>query len=170
MVRIWSESGKILLGLGSEQIQVIPLGMVGIWSEWFWVWVKFGWVLTDMSFLPNSDHSYHSTQFHLEYVGECQVLPLLKLILKSGWMQVPCIYPEPWVLSFEPCILIPVLSIHEPLHFTCQHHIMPTLCPPKHSTTRHTGLENSTLSIRMLCILCRNHHPKTNHSPIQQHL
>ena len=23
--------------------------------------VKFGWVLTDMIFLPNSDHSYHST-------------------------------------------------------------------------------------------------------------
>ena len=27
-----------------------------------------------MSFLPNSDHSYHSVQFCLEYVGECQVL------------------------------------------------------------------------------------------------
>ena len=32
-VRIRSESGRNLVGLGSERIQVIPLGMVGIWSE-----------------------------------------------------------------------------------------------------------------------------------------
>ena len=35
--------------------------LVGIWWEWFPVQVKFGWVSTDMIFLPNSYHSYHST-------------------------------------------------------------------------------------------------------------
>ena len=34
--------------------------LVGIWWEWIPVQVKFGWVSTDMIFLPNSDHSYHS--------------------------------------------------------------------------------------------------------------
>ena len=31
------------------------------------VQVKFGWVLTDMIFLPNSDHSYHSAQNPLRF-------------------------------------------------------------------------------------------------------
>ena len=39
------------------------------------VQVKFGWVLTDMIFLPNSDHSYHSAwnplRFHLDPGGIC---------------------------------------------------------------------------------------------------
>ena len=40
-------------------------------SEFGWnlvgVQVKFGWVLTDMIFLPNSDHSYHSAQNPLRF-------------------------------------------------------------------------------------------------------
>ena len=36
--------------------------LVRIWWEQIPVQVKFGWVSTDMIFLPNSDHSYHSAQ------------------------------------------------------------------------------------------------------------
>ena len=35
---------------------------------------EFGWVLTDMIFLPNSNHSYHSTWIQAEYMGEGKVL------------------------------------------------------------------------------------------------
>ena len=52
LVGIRSESTRNLVGMGSERIQVI-------WSEFgrnlvgiFRVRVKFGWALTDMSFLP----------------------------------------------------------------------------------------------------------------------
>ena len=40
------------------------------------VQVKFGWVLSDMVFLPNSNHSYHSAQIQAEYMGEGKVLLL----------------------------------------------------------------------------------------------
>ena len=60
LVGIHLESTWNLVGLGSTWIPVNLVGMVGIWWESFPVQVKFGWVLTDMIFLPNSYHSYHS--------------------------------------------------------------------------------------------------------------
>ena len=52
LVGIHLESTWNLVGLGSTWIPVNLVGMVGIWWESFPVQVKFGWVLTDMIFLP----------------------------------------------------------------------------------------------------------------------
>jgi len=64
--------------------------LVGIWSEWVRVRVKFGWVFTDMSFQPNSNQSDHSARIRSDCVGECKVLIEKK---KNG---IPCcLYPQP---------------------------------------------------------------------------
>ena len=75
----------------------ILVGIVGIWWEFggngVQVQVKFGWVLTDMTFLPNSNHSYHSTwaesrQNHwgrvkYSYIMHCRI-EYLQLVQKEG--------------------------------------------------------------------------------------
>ena len=85
---IWSRIGStwnlvgIHLEFGRTGIHVYPSesggngrNLVGIWWESFPVQVKFGWVLTDMIFLPNSYHSYHSAWICVDSPGHSKVLP-----------------------------------------------------------------------------------------------
>ena len=53
MVRIQVESDWTRIRMDLSEFGRNGQNLVG-------VQVKFGWVLTDMIFLPNSDHSYHS--------------------------------------------------------------------------------------------------------------
>jgi hypothetical protein len=58
---IWLDPGRIRIHTDPGESGGNGRNLVGIWWESFLVQVKFGWVLTDMIFLPNSYHSYHST-------------------------------------------------------------------------------------------------------------